>query len=493
MEDFKGKLETYLQKKDWSSMAQLLEEISIMDISKSGIWNLRKYYRALREEQLINSPVLLTALALLSTISADFERAKECVDTLQEIKERFPKHSRQHREAEQQLIFLELAMPQKQPKNLLISLRNLVKIAAIDKKTWPIPSISTGRPSIANGGRDFTAYWRYSSWIKEMMKGYAKILYGNSGVGMAEIAIAEGYYQRNDISEALIQTVGIIPFIEQQGDVNVLFAAMFLQMSIMMVSGQIPSAKPMLMNIEKKIRSAKALHLLPNISAIYAWTALYDKDYTRINQWMEGEAPDETADFCTLDRFQYFVKLRVYLMQGKFLAFLALAERLRPILIAFDRKMEQCELFLLCGLSLYAQGEKERAFDMLEEALRLGEKYKYYRLFGDEGEKLYVLLCDYRSVRGGTSFLNAVIGLTKQIALLYPHYLKARKEFYPALTQTETEVLQLMATDKTNDEIATFLQISINTVKFHSKNIYAKLDVKNRGQAVGTAKEIGVL
>ncbi len=65
-----------------------------------------------------------------------------------------------------------------------------------------------------------------------------------------------------DVSEALVQTVSIIPFSEQSGDVNTLFVAMYLQMRIMLVSGQIPSAKPMLNNIEEKIMMAGAEHLL---------------------------------------------------------------------------------------------------------------------------------------------------------------------------------------------------------------------------------------
>ena len=48
-----------------------------------------------------------------------------------------------------------------------------------------------------------------------------------------------------------------------------------------------------------------------------------------------------------------------------------------------------------------------------------------------------------------------------------------------------------MADDRSNDEIAKFLGITVNTVKFHSKNIYKKLGVKNRHMAVRIAKEEG--
>ena len=61
------------------------------------------------------------------------------------------------------------------------------------------------------------------------------------------------------------------------------------------------------------------------------------------------------------------------------------------------------------------------------------------------------------------------------------------------ISQREQEVLQLMAQGLSNQEIANQLFISLNTVKTHSSNLYAKLDVKRRTQAIQRAKELGLL
>lgn len=53
-----------------------------------------------------------------------------------------------------------------------------------------------------------------------------------------------------------------------------------------------------------------------------------------------------------------------------------------------------------------------------------------------------------------------------------------------ALTQRERELLAELGKGRTNAEIASDLSISPNTVKFHLKNIYDKLEVSNRAQAV---------
>lgn len=61
------------------------------------------------------------------------------------------------------------------------------------------------------------------------------------------------------------------------------------------------------------------------------------------------------------------------------------------------------------------------------------------------------------------------------------------------LSQREFEVLKLMAEGCTNQEIADQLFISLNTVKTHSSNLFAKLDVRRRTQAIQKAKELQLL
>ena len=61
------------------------------------------------------------------------------------------------------------------------------------------------------------------------------------------------------------------------------------------------------------------------------------------------------------------------------------------------------------------------------------------------------------------------------------------------ISNREYEVLELMAQGLSNQEIADQLFISLNTVKTHSSNLYQKLDVKRRTQAIQQAKNLGLL
>jgi two-component system, NarL family, response regulator LiaR len=61
------------------------------------------------------------------------------------------------------------------------------------------------------------------------------------------------------------------------------------------------------------------------------------------------------------------------------------------------------------------------------------------------------------------------------------------------LTPRELEVLQLMAEGLANQEIADKLFVSLPTIKSHSSNIYSKMDVKRRTQAIQLAMNSGLL
>lgn len=61
------------------------------------------------------------------------------------------------------------------------------------------------------------------------------------------------------------------------------------------------------------------------------------------------------------------------------------------------------------------------------------------------------------------------------------------------LSRRELEVLQLMAEGLSNQEISMRLFVSLNTVKTHTSNLFEKMEVKRRTQAVEMAKRVGII
>lgn len=187
------------------------------------------------------------------------------------------------------------------------------------------------------------------------------------------------------------------------------------------------------------------------------------------------------------------------------MAAISLLEMVKPLLEKENRVMYLCELNILYSLACYAEGEMLDAFNKFNIAFEISKEYGYDRLVADEGEIMYKFLLDYeewiknlpdfdiKKESDKLDYINRLINLSKEMALLYPRYLRIHKLDYEKLTSSEIEVLRLMADDRTNDQIAKFFRITVNTVKFHSKNIFKKLGVKNRHMAVRIAKEEGFI
>lgn len=83
----------------------------------------------------------------------------------------------------------------------------------------------------------------------------------------------------------------------------------------------------------------------------------------------------------------------------------------------------------------------------------------------------------HKVYEGGTSMADCVT------STLFNQISKNSTSPQPDLSEREEQVLKLIATGKTNSDIANKLYISVRTVKFHVSSIFNKLKVKNRTQA----------
>jgi LuxR family maltose regulon positive regulatory protein len=153
------------------------------------------------------------------------------------------------------------------------------------------------------------------------------------------------------------------------------------------------------------------------------------------------------------------------------------------------------EILSLQALAWQAQGEVSQALVALEEALALGEAEGYVRVFVDGGAPLAALLRQ-AAARGITpqyvGELLEALGEGVAEAAPAPSPPGAPSLVEP-LTSRELEVLHLLGAGYTNRQIADALVISLNGVKKHNSNIYGKLGVHSRTQAVVRAQELGLL
>jgi len=158
------------------------------------------------------------------------------------------------------------------------------------------------------------------------------------------------------------------------------------------------------------------------------------------------------------------------------------------------------ECLLLSALAYRKLGDQIQAMICFEHSLVLAEPGNYIRVFLDEGSAVRQLLQAASQVESTAAYANRLLAALESEA---QHGIQEgfTQKIIPSqtcplvepLTEREIEILDLIAKGLSNQEIAQSLFISLPTVKWHTTNIYNKLGVRSRTQAVVQARSVGIL
>jgi LuxR family maltose regulon positive regulatory protein len=147
------------------------------------------------------------------------------------------------------------------------------------------------------------------------------------------------------------------------------------------------------------------------------------------------------------------------------------------------------EILVLQALALHAQGDVPGALASLRRALALAEPEGYVRMFVDEGVPMATLLQAMTTQGDAPAYVRRLL-----VALGLPQdTTRVDQGLIDPLSPRELDVLRLLGTHLDGPDIARQLFVSLNTVRTHTKNIYAKLGVNNRRSAVRRGEELDLM
>jgi LuxR family maltose regulon positive regulatory protein len=151
------------------------------------------------------------------------------------------------------------------------------------------------------------------------------------------------------------------------------------------------------------------------------------------------------------------------------------------------------EVLILQAMALQALDDTDQALATLQQALTLAEPEGHVRVFVDEGTPMARLLYEAAARGIAPDYIGKLLAAFEAPEYgdrgVPPH----TQPLIEPLSERELEVLQLIAEGLSNRQIAQSLFISPNTVRVHTSNIYGKLGVSSRTQAVAKAKGLGIL
>lgn len=155
-------------------------------------------------------------------------------------------------------------------------------------------------------------------------------------------------------------------------------------------------------------------------------------------------------------------------------------------------------MMILKALALQAAGDTRHAESALVTGLTLAEPEGYVRTFLDEGEPMRMLLRRWAAHAGADprrsygERLLAQFDVAPKVAASATETIPGSDDLIEPLTRRELEVLQLICAGESNHAIADHLVITVSAVKKHTGNIFGKLGVTSRAQAMVKARELGL-
>lgn len=149
------------------------------------------------------------------------------------------------------------------------------------------------------------------------------------------------------------------------------------------------------------------------------------------------------------------------------------------------------KLQLIEAITYLKTNQEAKALSCLQETLTQAEDESYLRSFLNMGESMLVLLKKLATKRKDLQYLKTLIqAFPKQPKI----NLNATEHLIlEPLSERELEILRLLPTGRSSPDLAMYLDVSVNTIKTHMKNIYSKLAVHKRHEAVERAKELGFI
>lgn len=374
--------------------------------------------------------------------------------------------------------------------------------------------------------------------------------------GYFTVTRAEIHYEWNDLEGAFVLLLKGMDRAERSGNLGALIPAFCLLARICSAHGDTQGALQALAEGEKRLETAVGSHPVaaarwrPLLEALRSRFLLQTADKQAVEQWIKssGLCIFDTPGYRKL--YQQITLARVLLERGRYQEALLLLTRLQIFVQEEEQLPASIEILNLQALTYQGLEGPNRAMEALQMSLTLGREDGYQRIYLDEGEAMAKLLHKFTRWKARQDGGSAGPLLSYARTLLHGHKKKpALWKFgektaavsgvpggsvihrplgihessgmpglpgipvvsgVPAapsgggggsrpglplepLTRRERQVLGLLARDMSNAEIAATLYITVNTVKVYNKNIYYKLDVRNRGGAVERARQLGII
>jgi LuxR family transcriptional regulator, maltose regulon positive regulatory protein len=306
-------------------------------------------------------------------------------------------------------------------------------------------------------------------------------------VGLSQVAL-----ERDDLAAAVAYLRRVDELDEHNGLPQLPYRWRVARAGLLEAQGHLAGAVALLEDAERVYVGDFAPDVRP-VSAQRARVLAAQGRVAEAVDWARGRklTPGDALDY--IREYEHVTLARILMHQGGPHLRIAqdLLRRLRTAADSGGRRGTLIEILVLQALAHHAEHGRHDvpgALAPLQEALELAEPEGYVRVFVGEGAPMASLLQAVVRRNAGSAYAGRLLAAFDRRPTAAPE-----QSLVDPLSARELEVLRLLAGDLDGPAIARELVVSLNTVRTHTKNIYAKLAVTSRRAAVTRAGELGLL
>jgi LuxR family maltose regulon positive regulatory protein len=235
--------------------------------------------------------------------------------------------------------------------------------------------------------------------------------------------------------------------------------------------------------------------MFPNVRPVPALKARVLIAQGRVGEalgWARQQGLSVDDDVSYLREFEHITLARMLLAQRAEASVHEAARLLERLLLAAEegeRTGRVIEILVLQALTRQRLRNIPAALSCLERAVTLAEPEGYVRVFVDEGPPMASLLKALAKQGTAGNYVRRLLAALAETE----HDSPVKQALIEPLSERELDVLRLLGSELDGPAIARELSVSLNTMRTHTKNIYAKLAVTSRRAAVRRAAELGLL
>ncbi|MBW2623221.1 MAG: hypothetical protein JRD68_09975, partial [Deltaproteobacteria bacterium] len=325
--------------------------------------------------------------------------------------------------------------------------------------------------------------------------------------GLAYMGLGEILREWNDLESASAHLSDAIELYQKWGEPTMLPEGFAFLSRVKHAQGDNDSALELIETAKRLAQDYNITSMIPRISGIQARLWVRVGKLEEATRWLHESGKSVDDDFSNLTfrvlQYEYVSLARVLTAVGELDKAIYLFGRLLEAAEPSGRIGGIIEILVLRAIALQNQGKMDQALEDFRRALYLGNPEGFIRSFVAEGPPLPLLLAtileDSVKKRQKEQYPISIEYL-RTLLTAFEVSSKERKNgkisgqpLAEPLSERELEVLSLLESGLSNREIGEALYVAVNTVKTHIRNIYGKLSVRSRTQAVARAKSLGLL